>query len=143
MPTSMIHFLNTAAWNYATEVTGTLTETAMDAVSGYHGFSKYIRRFGFWSKAIGESEITSTVYVASGTGIRTFGPIELRPLHTDICLAAPHTYAVTMAWYTRTIDTVDGNAPEETETDRLWRQIDPVIHHKVNQRLTDRAERPC
>lgn len=46
-----------------------------------------------------------------------------------------------MPWYTRTIDTVDANAPEETETDRMWRQIDPVIHHKETQKRTGRQER--
>lgn len=47
-----------------------------------------------------------------------------------------------MALYTREIDTVDVGAPAETETDRMWRLIDPVIHSKVTQMRADRAGTP-
>ena len=38
-----------------------------------------------------------------------------------------------MSWYSRTIDTVDVSDREETETDRMWRQIDPVLYYKIRQ----------
>ena len=38
-----------------------------------------------------------------------------------------------MSWDARTIDTVDISGHEETETDRMWRQIDPVLYYRVKQ----------
>ena len=36
-----------------------------------------------------------------------------------------------MPRYTHAIDTVDINDQEETETERMWRQIDPQIYYVV------------
>jgi len=36
-----------------------------------------------------------------------------------------------MPRYTREIDTVDTGTGEETETARMWRQIDPQVHNAV------------
>lgn len=38
-----------------------------------------------------------------------------------------------MPWYASEIDTVDVGDREETETDRMWRQIDPVVHYTVKK----------
>lgn len=38
-----------------------------------------------------------------------------------------------MPWYSRTINTVDVSDQEETETDRMWRQIDPVLYYRVKR----------
>lgn len=34
-----------------------------------------------------------------------------------------------MPWYARASETVDGSDREETETDRMWRQIDPLLYY--------------
>lgn len=39
----------------------------------------------------------------------------------------------TMAWFTCTIDTVDIADTEATETDHVWRQIDPEIYYLLKQ----------
>lgn len=39
----------------------------------------------------------------------------------------------TMAWFTRAIDTGDMAETEATETDRMWRQIDPEIYYLLKQ----------
>ena len=36
-----------------------------------------------------------------------------------------------MPRYTHAIDTVDISDQEETETERMWRQIDPQVHNAV------------
>lgn len=35
----------------------------------------------------------------------------------------------------RTIDTVNITDPDRTETDRMWRQIDPQLYYTVKQRM--------
>lgn len=45
-----------------------------------------------------------------------------------------------MAWYARTVDTVNLDDSEETETDRMWRQIDPEIYFVVKQQVEQRDD---
>lgn len=37
-----------------------------------------------------------------------------------------------MPWYAREIATVAIDDPAESETDRLWRQIDPVLYETMS-----------
>lgn len=37
-----------------------------------------------------------------------------------------------MPRYTDTVDTVTNGDQEETETDHMWRQIDPVLYDAMN-----------
>jgi hypothetical protein len=37
-----------------------------------------------------------------------------------------------MPRYTGTVDTVTNHNREESETDRMWRQIDPVLYDAMN-----------
>ena len=43
----------------------------------------------------------------------------------------PLSVAHHMPRYTHAIDTVDISDQEETETERMWRQIDPQAHNAV------------
>ena len=45
-----------------------------------------------------------------------------------------------MPRYTHAIDTVDTGTGEETETARMWRQIDPQVHHATKVLCEDEAE---
>lgn len=36
-----------------------------------------------------------------------------------------------MTWYMHTVDTAANCNKEETETDRMWRQIDPVLSSRI------------
>lgn len=42
-----------------------------------------------------------------------------------------YNFVDTMPRYARSVNTVDINSPEETETDRMWRQIDSAIHYRM------------
>jgi hypothetical protein len=45
-----------------------------------------------------------------------------------------------MVWYTRTVETVDINDTEESETDRMWRQIDPELYDTMMAARADGAD---
>lgn len=46
-----------------------------------------------------------------------------------------------MAWYQRQIDgTVEFGEADETETDRMWRQIDPTLAYLMQQAANGRED---
>lgn len=47
-----------------------------------------------------------------------------------------------MVWYTRTIGTVDIGNADTTETDRMWRQIDPAMYYRTVQVLDQLIDDP-